>query len=122
MLSLFIQSSIPTIELPDIGITWFDKILHFFAFGLLALLLAYGLKNANNSYFQNHYISLSLIFVIIYGIFDEVYQFLIPGRTASFWDWVADVLGILFFLFIYKKTVDRIKLKNEKLHQNRAVI
>ena len=36
---------------------------------------------------------LSLLIAGLYGVSDEVHQHFVPGRSASAWDALADVLG-----------------------------
>jgi VanZ family protein len=102
MLAIFIQSSTGKINIPDFGIDWFDKVLHFIAFGLLGLLTAHGLKHAGNRFLQKNYLWSSLLICIIFGATDEIHQLYIPGRYASIYDWIADILGILLFVSIYR--------------------
>ena len=37
----------------------------------------------------------------VFGVLDELYQLLIPGRDASYQDWVADVIGVCLGSWIY---------------------
>jgi len=97
MLVIFLQSSSGKISLPDIGIDWFDKIVHFFVFGLLAILMLRGIKIANNRVLQNHFVWISILTCIIFGATDEIHQLFVPGRFGSLSDWIADILGILVF-------------------------
>ena len=58
---------------------------------------------------------ITLAISIVFGAFTEIMQeTLIPGRTGSVYDWVADVfgsiLGVAFFYFFFQ---NRNKLKNE---------
>ena len=101
MLAIFIQSSISQIEIPEIIFNWFDKILHFFAFGLLGLLTIRGLKQTDNITLQKNYIWISLLICIVFGASDEIHQLYVAGRSATIADWIADILGILAFSFAY---------------------
>lgn len=101
MLVIFLQSSSGQISLPDIGIDWFDKIVHFIVFGLLALLTLRGLKHANNPLIQNHFAWIGILTCIIFGGTDEIHQLFVPGRFGSMSDWIADILGIAVFSFAY---------------------
>ena len=97
MLIISIQSSISSIDVPQLGITFMDKILHFFIFGVLGVLIIRGmLLNRINR---------ALIWTMIIGatfaMLDEWHQFYVPGRDASVDDFIADVLGILTFSMIY---------------------
>jgi len=101
MLVIFLQSSSGQISLPDIGIDWFDKIVHFIVFGLLALLTLRGLKHANNPVIQNYFAWIGILTCIIFGGTDEIHQLFVPGRFGSVSDWIADILGIVVFSFAY---------------------
>ena len=101
MLGLFFQSSISTLEFPDLGINWFDKILHFVVFGILGLLTSRGFMQMKSDFFRNNYAVLGMLLCIIYGAIDEIHQSWVPGRHSSIWDWVADTFGIIVFVWIY---------------------
>jgi VanZ family protein len=101
MLGLFIQSSISKLELPDLGINWFDKVLHFVVFGILGLLTTRGFLQMKSDIFRENYAILGMLVCIIYGAIDEIHQLWVPGRHASVWDWVADTLGIIVFVWIF---------------------
>ncbi len=67
---------------------WFDKLLHFGAFGLLSLLFALP------GYKIKLYIRM-LGFPFAYGAAIEIMQFFIPEREADILDWSADAIGSL---------------------------
>ncbi len=107
MAALFFQSSISQIPIPDIGIDWFDKILHFVVFGILGFLMARSLKYANFKQLNSNFVIWSIIICSIYGAMDEIHQLYVPGRFATVGDWVADVLGIIVFVLLYQKILSR---------------
>lgn len=67
-----------------------DKFLHFFVFGAIAALLRL-------STLRFHPL-LSFVLAAMIGAADEVHQSYIPGRTASFADFSADLVGIILFI------------------------
>jgi VanZ family protein len=115
MLALFLQSSIGTIKIPDIGVSWFDKILHFIVFGILGLLTARGFRHSTGTRMRDRFMSWSIIICILYGASDEIHQLWIPGRFASFWDWIADILGIITFILIYISKTKRMDKKDNDI-------
>lgn len=119
MLVIFIQSSISSLKLPDFAFNLGDKILHFIVFGILGILTARGLRNAKNRIVKENYISITLLLCIAYGILDEIHQYFVPGRYFSWWDWVADILGVITLVLIYKYFI---VLKNKEPGKNRPVI
>ncbi|HBD02378.1 MAG: VanZ family protein [Microgenomates group bacterium GW2011_GWC1_46_16] len=66
---------------------------HFFFFGLQAAFLS-----------LTHFAPLPAIAITSsYGLFIEVYQRTVPGRSADPLDWFLDTLGALVFLVILNK-------------------
>jgi VanZ family protein len=109
---LLILTSVPTTSLPKVGIN--DKIQHFFAYFVLAVLLNLSLYVQRKYQLLSNIKSLlSLLIIIIYAIIDEVHQHFIPGRFCEFFDFAADILGgiagvlLIHFLFRKKKTPDK---------------
>lgn len=53
----------------------------------------------------------ALIFGVLYAVFDEAHQLLIPGRTGSLidvsYDTLGVILGIALFVFLYQWFVRR---------------
>jgi len=102
---LLAATSFPTIDVPTTDVS--DKTYHFTAYFGLGVLLNLTLV------FQNKYLTLkrknafyTVLIGSIYGIFDEVHQYFIPGRSMEFLDFVADffglVLAVLFVLFLLR--------------------
>ena len=89
MILILFGSSIPgkTIPLHITLFTW-DKFLHFFEYFILGILAsrAYG--------FKYNRIVLSVL-GIIFGCFDEIWQSFIPGRFPSYYDVIADGIGVI---------------------------
>ena len=111
MIAIFIQSSIRDINLPDLHIDWTDKLLHFIGFGILGIFIARSLVRM----WPGRYHLLTFLIGSIYAASDEIHQHFIPGRSATYGDWIADTLGILFFATAYHFLFG----KKLRLHQNR---
>ncbi|MEW6195834.1 MAG: VanZ family protein [Bacteroidota bacterium] len=78
-----------------------DKIEHFLAYTVLAILLNLSL------HFQKKISKLSynsalftFLLITVYAGLDEIHQIIVPGRYADFFDWVADSLGGLSGVYI----------------------
>jgi VanZ family protein len=91
---LFTATTLPGKDLPDLGFS--DKIQHFSAFFVLAILLNLALIYQRKSYllFKNASIA-TIIITLSYGAFDEIHQLYISGRYADFRDWLADSSGVI---------------------------
>ena len=117
MLIIFIISSIGNKDLPDLQFRESDKLAHFFVFGLLGILLYRGFLVSKRPVIRLRAVSLSLLVGILYGLFDEVHQYFVPGRFASITDWIADITGIIVMIYIFRlfhNKLYRAKLKEVK--------
>lgn len=98
---IFVQSSLPAIELPPVDIIGADKLIHLGVFGLLAALCYISLIHItkNNTFSQNP-LTWSVVITAVYGASDEIHQYFVPNRSAEVLDWIADLLGILIMAFL----------------------
>ena len=107
MIVLFILSSIPSDNLPEIGFVFSDKLAHLIVYFILGILLGWRLgkvkKDSKGLYWRN-----SFFIGIFYAIFDEVHQLFIPGRQFDIWDITFDILGVfLGILFIKNRLLKK---------------
>lgn len=101
---------IPGGNLPNLeffNLLGFDKLVHFFAFALLSLMMIVGLsKQYSEGCYHFNIFYLTVISLISYGVFLEFIQEYIPDRTFELWDAVANALGVIFgrvvFYIVYK--------------------
>jgi VanZ family protein len=96
-LVIFVGTHLPSSSIPRLGGS--DKLLHFGAFGGLAFLVAWALPTREGKALQRALWTLGL--VITYGMLDELTQKLIPGRTCSMGDFIADAIGACMGLAAY---------------------
>jgi len=81
------------------NIEWFDKIAHFFVFGLLATIVFRSVDLPLGSAFRW---CVAFAVVMLYSSIDEAIQYFNPVRTADWMDLVADGLGAVVALFVYR--------------------
>jgi VanZ family protein len=78
-----------------------DKLLHFSAYAVLGALFLRAFKTTQ---FKNN-IKLVMILSIfassLYGISDELHQYLVPCRNADITDVLADILGSVCGVYLY---------------------
>lgn len=102
---IFIASHQPQIELPDFGIFNFDKLLHLGAYFVYSLFLMLFLVS-NFRLNKRKILLVSFVLAVLFAISDEFHQSFVPGRDASVYDLLADIIGIslslLCFNLIYK--------------------
>ena len=82
---IFVLSSRPTVPVPMAhGV---DKVFHFAAYLVLGSALAWGAARRGVLPW------LAVLMGAAYGASDELHQLLVPGRSATLLDWLADVAG-----------------------------
>ncbi|MBC8414793.1 MAG: VanZ family protein [Nitrospira sp.] len=80
-------------RLPDIEAGMdFDKVLHVGAYFVMAFLLFNALQNSGAGRFA---FAGAILLTLLYGVSDEFHQSFVPGRHASFYDVVADLVGAI---------------------------
>jgi len=63
-----------------------DRVAHFSVFFVLAGLFAFGVRKKR--------VWLPVVFLVGYAIFDEMRQFVLPGRTPDLGDFAVDIIGV----------------------------
>lgn len=103
LLIIFIESSFPSDDFPDLNLTLADKYVHFIIYFGLCLLFFYSLKNQSKFIkLQQYPLTFSFIFTSLYGVTDELHQYFVPGRTSDVLDWTADTIGALICIILIK--------------------
>lgn len=82
---------------PNPPFAHFDKLMHFFFYGVLTLLWLRGLSHHTKIY------SLIILAIALLGAADEIHQGYVPYRDASVLDWCADLLGAISALVVHRK-------------------
>lgn len=72
-----------------------DKLNHFLAYAILSLNFGF-LSTKNRSYF------IGIPFLIAYGLLIEFFQGFVPGRDPSFYDALANSVGVFLGFFIFR--------------------
>jgi len=108
---IFWNSSRPHVHVPKFGFQSADKLAHAAVYFILGYLIIRAVTAASRNAI-NWKQGLLLIFIgILYGASDEFHQLFVPGRSADFFDWVADmfgvVLGHLTFLWLQIRRAQR---------------
>ena len=72
-----------------------DKIYHFLAYAILSLNFGF-ISSKIRSYF------IGIPFLIAYGLVIEFFQGFVPGRDPSFYDALANSMGVFSGFFIFR--------------------
>ncbi len=90
----------PSSQDAGLQITYADKLVHFFIFGLLSYFLAKTLELFTQKHHRSVLVA-SLILPTFYGLILEYLQESIPGRSASLLDSAAGLSGSLIAIWLY---------------------
>jgi hypothetical protein len=111
MISLLVESSGPPLAI--IGkVQNMDKLAHFLAFSGLGLLVC-ALYLKLGSVQAISLLSMPLLIVSLFGIIEESYQMLIPGRQPDIFDLLADICGALFAIILANLIARLIRTNNQ---------
>jgi VanZ family protein len=105
--TIFILSSIQSLNPPDLPFEWKDKFFHALAYFALCVALQLGFAYEGVTISRQMWIP--IITSALYGMSDEFHQLFVPGRTAAIDDWIADVVGAVLtipFATIIRKIKD----------------
>jgi len=98
-LFIFILSSIASVQLPETGLDWQDKLAHIAEYGILGCLLFRALIHRMNRCWLAFLTG--LVLGTMYGGLDEIHQYFVPGRQCELGDFLADGAGIFTGQFVY---------------------
>ena len=98
VIAILAVSSIPGGALPNIDILSFDKILHIIEYFILAFFAINAVKLPSTKT-----IIIIIIIGTVYGGFNEIWQGLVADRFVSFYDAIANGIGMVFGSIISTK-------------------
>ena len=81
----------------------FDKLAHFSIYGLLGTLLA---RVPSVARVKKLGVFTGAVLASLYGVFDEVHQSFVPGRSVEVMDWVVDTAGACLAVWLYARWSD----------------
>jgi VanZ family protein len=98
-----------------------DYLLHFAAYFVLAVLAVRAFARGLLAPVDPRSVFLGLSVSIVYALSDEWHQSFVSGRTASWWDVLADGLGILAAWVALAIFWHRMKTKTPRLSGTEGV-
>ncbi len=120
---ILVLTGLPGSVLPHVKpIIGLDKVVHLLMYAGFVFACQWGYRKPfkeNGSAYRRKALWITLGIGVAYGLLTELMQeYLIPSRTGSVYDWIADLIGcILGAIIAYFLLRDRNNLKNEALHK-----
>lgn len=100
---IFYLSSQQKLEVPDLHFELQDKLFHFLAFTVYGIFVSLSAINWPLRWLERvNWAVWAAAVGIVYGLLDEIHQYYVPGRQMDLWDWVADSLGVISGILIFK--------------------
>ena len=81
------------------SIPYGDKIAHALLYGVMAMLLNFGL-DFKTKQFLGLNLQVGAMIVLLFAGLEELSQYYFPSRTLDFYDFVADFVGVVLASFI----------------------
>jgi len=78
-----------------------DKFLHYAAYFVMGVLAVRALRHFVRS--RERITLIAALFCSLYGLSDEWHQSFVPGRDASFSDWLADSIGAVMAVWVMSR-------------------
>ena len=91
--AILVATSIPGSQVPRVGLPHVDKVVHFALYAVLGVLLARAILATVVRRARPRTMAVALAGMAGFAALDEWHQRWVPGRSADFPDWVADVAG-----------------------------
>ncbi len=111
MVVIFISSSIPSDDFPQVEFWGWAKLIHLIYYGVLCFLIQRAAGNQKRyPLLARHSYLFGVAFAVLYGASDEIHQLSTPGRHGQFTDVLIDAFGACLFLLglaVYRWTRPR---------------
>lgn len=97
LIGAFVLGSLPMGAPPSVSFVPGDKLGHFLAFGVMQLTFLRACRYLYVELSWGRVVMTAIVFASLSGGLLELWQFLLPHRSAEWADFLADSLGALFF-------------------------
>lgn len=115
---IYSLSSTPGRYLPHLPFPHADKASHIVEYFVLGALMMRAFCNSFHKVSLAKFAILAIIISLCYGVFDELCQRMVPGRTFDLLDLAADCAGACAGIFLY---LYDIRIKGGRLAADNAV-
>ena len=111
MVLIFVSSSTPSYDFPEVNWWGWAKIIHLIYFGILCLLLRQILLTQSMfPLLARHATLFAILLATFYGVTDEFHQLFTAGRHSQLTDVFIDALGACLF-YAGAKAVQFLRMK-----------
>jgi VanZ family protein len=104
---IFYFSSLPQPPFVLTSFQWQDKVLHLAAYFAYGITIALAI-HVHQSISSNKKMTLIGLIGFLYALSDEYHQSFVPGRTSELGDIIADWIGVISAIMLYRLIIKRI--------------
>lgn len=104
---IFYFSSLPQPPFVLTSFQWQDKVLHLAAYFAYGITIALAI-HVHQSISSNKKMTLIGLIGFLYALSDEYHQSFVPGRTSELGDIIADWIGVISAIMLYRLCIKRI--------------
>lgn len=104
---IFYFSSLPQPPFVLTSFQWQDKVLHLAAYFAYGITIALAI-HVHQSISSNKKMTLIGLIGFLYALSDEFHQSFVPGRTSELGDIIADWIGVISAIMLYRLCIKRI--------------
>lgn len=112
---IFLLSSISTLPYVIPSFFGFDKLAHFSEYYFFGCVICRWLLAERCRFAKRHFFALTIVIGTCYGISDEWHQSFVPGRHATPWDALFDMLGVVTAAVTYPLIIKKVPLLKQIL-------
>ena len=98
---IFCVSSLQGVDIPA-GVGNIDKLAHIVEYVPFGFLIARAFFNTDNIFCKKNFLILSIICSFLYGVSDEYHQLFVISRDANVLDLLADTLGGIIGVTVFR--------------------
>jgi VanZ family protein len=111
---IYYFSSQQSIEFLPSKIWDYDKLVHFFVFLIYGFSSISMIIGFNSGLKLGKILFISAIIGIAFGGIDEIHQSFTPGRNPDFYDFCADLIGVLVSILSFKLILKKNNFLNQE--------
>jgi VanZ family protein len=114
LITIFALSAYPKAIIPQSRYISWDKIAHLVEYAILGYLASRAAYFSGSRFLYSRWLWIGVLFGIIYAISDEYHQLYVPGRIGSPYDVVADSIGVLLGVWLFRWSIQKKTAKRSK--------
>ncbi len=111
LIAIFALSAYPKAFIPQGKYISWDKLAHIIEFGMLGYLNARAFYFSGKPWLFKRWILITVVFGALFAAGDEWHQSFVPGRIATPWDAIADLIGVGLGIWLFLRSLSKKRIR-----------